>query len=378
MAGLTVARSRVMRTLFVLHPILTAVFVVGTGNHYVADVVAGVALGLVCCLAAGLRFSGASEQALVVIPAPQRRFAVVSFHAHPDDEALIAGGTLARASADGHRVVVVSATLGEAGMTGEALDGRPLGSLRMAELEAAASALGCDRVEWLGYADSGRFGEAPAPDAFARADVEAAAARLADVLRREHADALTIYDSAGGYGHPDHVQVHRVGRRAAELAGTPLVLEATVDRRGALRLARILRRVPRLPAEFRPGEVRNAFTPHDRLTHKIDVRSQLSRKRAAMVAHRSQQTGTAGSRSLALYLRLPGPVFKMIFGHEWFVEVGRPPGAPLLDDVFATLQGVPLERRTASPSRADSMGVETGFSTVMPAFEAAVSQRSSQ
>ena len=86
-----------------------------------------------------------------------------------------------------------------------------------------------------------------------------AASRLAQILRDEKGDLLTTYDAAGGYGHPDHVRVHDVGARAAATAGTPVVLEATVDRRSLLRLARVLRLVPRLPDEFRPERIRSSF-----------------------------------------------------------------------------------------------------------------------
>jgi len=110
--------------------------------------------------------------------------------------------------------------------------------------------LGCARVEWLGYADSGLHGDEGGPLAFARADVDEAARRLADVLEHERADVLTTYDPTGGYGHPDHVHVHHVGRRAAELAGTRVVLEATVDRDLLTRALGLIRRVYRFPPEF--------------------------------------------------------------------------------------------------------------------------------
>ena len=155
-------------------------------------------------------------------------YTLVSFHAHPDDEALLTAGTLARAAAAGHRVVLVVATAGEAGLaSADDLADGALGKRRTAELERSAAALGCARVEVLGYADSG-MADAPsgAAGAFALVSVDEAAERLAAILREESADALTIYDPAGGYGHPDHVQVHHVGIRAAEIAGTPLVLEA--------------------------------------------------------------------------------------------------------------------------------------------------------
>src|SRR5690348_4218304 len=137
-------------------------------------------------------------------------YTVVSFHAHPDDEALLTAGTLARAASEGHRVVVVTATAGEAGLTSAAIADRGgLADRRMGELRAAAALLGCQDVRLLGYDDSGMDGQAGRDGvAFARVDVEEAAARLAQVLRSVNADVLTIYDPAGGYGHPDHLQVH--------------------------------------------------------------------------------------------------------------------------------------------------------------------------
>src|SRR4051812_35652819 len=154
-------------------------------------------------------------------------FTLVSFHAHPDDEALLTGGTLARAAAEGHRVVLVVATAGEAGL---AVDrGEGLGARRLWELRQAAGELGCARVEVLGYPDS-RSVPPPPAGSFAALPIAGPATRLAEILRAERADVLTIYDPVGGYGHPDHIAVHRVGLAAAELAGTRSVLAATVDR----------------------------------------------------------------------------------------------------------------------------------------------------
>ncbi len=267
-------------------------------------------------------------------------YTIVSFHAHPDDEALLTAGTLARAAAEGHRVVLVVATDGAAGLAARALrTGGELGLRRRAELAASAAALGAARVETLGYDDSGMAG-APsgAREPFAGADVEAAAERLAALLRDERADVLTIYDPAGGYGHPDHVQVHRVGARAAELAGTPVVLEATVDRGLLLRALRVASRVPGVPRDFRPARFAAAYTPRAALTHRVDVRRFAGAKRAAMRAHTSQASADEGVRTLAVLLRLPRPLFRWALGHEWYVEHGRAPGGPLLDDVFASLR----------------------------------------
>jgi LmbE family N-acetylglucosaminyl deacetylase len=268
-------------------------------------------------------------------------YTLVSFHAHPDDEALLSAGTLARAAAEGHRVVLVVATAGEAGLA-SAEFAPTLGPRRLLELDRSAAAIGCARVVCLDYADSG-MADAPTrhPDSFALADVDTAAGRLAEILREESADVLTTYDPAGGYGHPDHIAVHRVGARAAQLAGTPVVLQATADRRLLLRVLRVLRlvgRAIRLPGEFDPSRFTAAYTAHDKLTHRVRVGRYAGAKRAAMQAHSSQSSADFGARSLAICLRLPKPLYRVAFGHEWFVEAGRSPVRPLVDDVFASLR----------------------------------------
>ncbi|MCW2810974.1 MAG: LmbE family protein, partial [Friedmanniella sp.] len=204
------------------------------------------------------------------------------------------------------------------------------------ELADSAAALGCAEVVRLGFVDSGWRTEAP-PDAFSRMDLDTAAAPLVEVLRREGADALTSYDAAGGYGHPDHLQVHRVGRRAAELAGTPLVLEATIDRDLIRPLVRVAAAVPRLLPSVRAAEYATAYTPRRELTHRVDVRAYVDTKRAALRAHTSQAGGDEGLRTAALLLMLPRWLWRRLLGREWFVEVGRTPG-PLLDDIFTTLE----------------------------------------
>lgn len=250
-------------------------------------------------------------------------YTVVSFHAHPDDESLLTAGTLARAAADGHRVVLVVATAGEAGLADDATG---LGHRRTRELAASAAAIGAARVEVLGYPD-GRFDEI---------DTEQAATRLAAILSEERADVLTTYDPTGGYGHPDHVQVHRVGHRAAEIAGTRVVLEATIDRTLIARMLTVLRRLPGPMPEL-PGSD-DVYTARAELTHRVDVRRQLPAKLASMRAHTSQTGGGPGPRTLALLLRLPRPLARSMLGHEWYREIGRVPGRRLEDDIFATLR----------------------------------------
>jgi LmbE family N-acetylglucosaminyl deacetylase len=266
-----------------------------------------------------------------------QRFTLVAFHAHPDDETWLTGGTLARAAAEGHRVVLVTATSGGRGLAGSQ-DGRGarLAHTRAAELAEAAAALGCTRLVSLGYGDSGLHPEPGDTAAFANADVQVAAGRLAEVLRGEQADVLTIYDPNGGYGHPDHLQVHRVGACAARLAGTPVVLEATVSA-GLFRAALV---VTRVFGHRPPLGVRRVFSDRRAITHRVRVRDVLPAKRAALLAHGSQRRADGQRRVLDHVLRLPPSLFALAFGHEWFVEHGRDPGRRQ-DDVFASLRSGP-------------------------------------
>jgi LmbE family N-acetylglucosaminyl deacetylase len=261
---------------------------------------------------------------------------LVSFHAHPDDEALLTGGTLARAAAAGHRVVLVVATDGEAGLASQSGAGADLGRTRVDELAASAEALGCARVVRLGHPDSGwRDSRQPSEGVFCRLPVDVAARSLVQVLAEEHADVLTVYDPAGGYGHPDHQQVHRVGLHAASVAGTPTVLEATLPRERLHRAVRLAAALPGVLDSVDPESFAQAFTPIREITHRIDVREHLAAKRAAMQAHASQATSDIGPRTLALLLRLPRPIFTLVVGQEWFVQRGRPAGR--CDDIFAGL-----------------------------------------
>ncbi|MEV6107431.1 PIG-L family deacetylase [Streptomyces sp. NPDC051940] len=255
---------------------------------------------------------------------------LLAFHAHPDDEALLTGGTLARAAAEGHRVVIVVAT---DGLMGEVPEG---GAPRLAELRDAAEALGAHRVAHLGYADSGH-GRELYPDPtdrtrFVRADTEDAARRLAVILRQERVDVLIGYDENGGYGHRDHVKVHEVAARAAKLASVPRVLHATRPREGLTALLR-LGRLLRLVRGYDAGLPR--YTRRRAITHRIDVRRYARQKQAALAAHASQTSGTGRAAPLLrLVLRLPAPVFGLLAGREWFAEADAVRGRGLRRDLL--------------------------------------------
>jgi LmbE family N-acetylglucosaminyl deacetylase len=260
---------------------------------------------------------------------------VVAFHAHPDDEVLLTGGTIARLAAEGHRVIIVMACDGDMWANQDRGPGRPPPGRRLDELRASAAILGADKAVHLGYADSGHgpvlFDDPPGRTRFARADVEEAAGRLAALLTDEHADLLLSYDPQGGNGHRDHIRVHQVGARAAELAGVRVV-EATVPRELIARFARSLLLL-RLVTRYRLDDMRGYGTPRSAITHRVDVRRYAARKRAALAAHRTPVSGRGrGARLFRALIRAPLPVYRILCGTEWFTEPGGRTGELIVDD----------------------------------------------
>lgn len=162
-------------------------------------------------------------------PTQDRRILFV--HAHPDDETISTGATMAYYAATGAHVTLVTCTLGEEGeihvpaLAGLAADqADQLGGYRLVELERACQALGVTDHRFLGgagrYRDSGMMGT-PAndhPRAFWRADLDEAAGYLVEIMREVRPQVLVTYDPNGGYGHPDHINAHRVAMLAAEKA----------------------------------------------------------------------------------------------------------------------------------------------------------------
>jgi LmbE family N-acetylglucosaminyl deacetylase len=160
--------------------------------------------------------------------APAHRPTLMTVHAHPDDETIGTGGTMAKAVAAGRRVVLVTCTRGEMGeIVVPELDTpdnhRRLGELRAVELERAMGHLGVTEWENLGYHDSdmmGRPGNLD-PRNFWTADLDDAARRLTWLIRRYQPDVITTYNAFGGYGHPDHIRTHDVTVLAYPRAGDP-------------------------------------------------------------------------------------------------------------------------------------------------------------
>ena len=170
---------------------------------------------------------------------------------------------------------------------------------------------------FLDYHDSGMAGEPTnrADGAFVAADRRRRAAEhLAALLREEHAEVVTTYDERGGYEHPDHVEVHHVGLRAAELAGTPRVYLATVSRQ---HLAELTDRCVDSPEAPEPPEYEVEIGVDEaRITTIVDVRGVLDRKQAAMAAHATQINESS------FFLSLPDDAFAEVFGTEWFIRLG--------------------------------------------------------
>ncbi|MCE5291627.1 MAG: PIG-L family deacetylase [Nocardiaceae bacterium] len=252
---------------------------------------------------------------------------IVFVHAHPDDESSQTSGSMAKASAEGHRVVVVYGTNGDHGEVPDDLaPGETLVDRRRKEADLSAAATGTSRVAWLGYSDSGMTGweQNDEPGNFHNADLDEAAGRLAQILDEENADVVTGYDWHGGYGHPDHVKLHHVVHRAADLAARrPRVLEATFNR-DRLRAFRDLALAAGEDFGFDPDgpmdDGNPMGTPEAEIHWEVDVSAFLEQRRAAMQSHASQVT------DIGSFMAMPVEVFAAVFGTEYYSEPGRPPG----------------------------------------------------
>ena len=255
---------------------------------------------------------------------------LVCFHAHPDDECLATGGTIARASAEGHRVVLVVATDGAYGEVPQDLQpGETLVDRRFKEVTASAKVLGISRLEMLGYKDSGMTGwpQNSDPAAFINAEVEDAAQKLAKILQEETADAITIYDWHGNYGHPDHIAVYKVGHRAAQIASVKNVFEMTTNRDAFRRMRDMALNNPEILSETEgigdfdpdaPADDGNPMgEPESVITHRVNVEKYCAQKKLAIACHRSQITDTS------FFLNMTDEIFKLAFGTEYFIKSGE-------------------------------------------------------
>lgn len=263
---------------------------------------------------------------------------------HPDDETFSAGGLMAAARAQGDNVVLICATRGEAGESGDPSHDTPetLGRAREAELRAAMRFFDVDDVRFLGYRDSGMEGSAEArnPHAFVQATVDDAAARLAPMIREIRPDTIVTFGEDGVYGHPDHIHLHHVVKRAVIVAGeanfpaaweTPYLYFATAPRED---MEELLAR-PRSPLASISERARaNLGTPRSQITNTLDVSRWAQQKRDAFQAHHSQ-TGEGGPLSGAA----PEALERRLTS-EHFVRATLPWQADGVDIVEAVTAGV--------------------------------------
>jgi LmbE family N-acetylglucosaminyl deacetylase len=240
-------------------------------------------------------------------------------HAHPDDEALLTAGTMAKAHAAGHRVHLVVATDGSAGLTSGDF-ANDLASHRSVELAQSAEILGVTSVTELKYPDSGLHGEHIADGGFAGLDPEIVAKRLADLVLELNVDTLVGYDPSGGYGHPDHVQVHKVARAVQQLTSCTL-FEATLPREPIARAVKLASALSLTPTDFDPDTFTQSWTPKAQITHRVNVRKFTPLKKASIMAHSSQSSADGTIRTLAVLSKLPKPIFDALLGTEYFVKV---------------------------------------------------------
>jgi N-acetyl-1-D-myo-inositol-2-amino-2-deoxy-alpha-D-glucopyranoside deacetylase len=276
----------------------------------------------------------------------ERQLTLMAVHAHPDDEATSTGGTLARYAAEGVRTVLVVCT---DGAQGDGPDGVKPGAaghdpgavarLREGELAASCAALKISAVEKLGYADSGMMGWATndAPHAFWNTPVEEAAGRLAALMEHYRPDVVVTYDENGFYGHPDHIQAHRITMAAAEQTGIPAKIYWTTMPRSALpEFAAAMRELGADWDEPDDAEQTTAEPeiglPDDQITTWIDVSAHLDAKHKAFEAHASQVDNI-------IFLRLPDDLFARFMSTETYLRVRDHTGAQLPEkDLFAGLR----------------------------------------
>ncbi|MDQ1617618.1 MAG: N-acetyl-D-myo-inositol-2-amino-2-deoxy-alpha-D-glucopyranoside deacetylase [Actinomycetota bacterium] len=252
-----------------------------------------------------------AEASMDVLDSPRRLLLV---HAHPDDETIGNGATMARYAASGTHVTLVTCTLGEEGevlvpeLTALAADQEDgLGQHRVGELATAMEALGVTDHRFLGgpgrFRDSGMMGlpTNDRPDCFWQADVDEAARLLVEVVREVRPQVLVTYDENGGYGHPDHIQAHRVAMRALEMAADPQVRDGEpwqVEKvywnaipdswlREGMRRLREAGDETTFEGMDPEGELPMA-TPDELVTTAVDATDFVDAKLAAMRAHATQ------------------------------------------------------------------------------------------
>jgi mycothiol S-conjugate amidase len=278
---------------------------------------------------------------------------LLTVHAHPDDESSKGAGTVARYRDEGVRTTLVCCTGGEAGdILNPAMDTpevrADLPAVRMQELERATKVIGFDEVVLLGYRDSGMpDSETNAhPEAFANADLDEAAARLVEVIRRTRPQVVITYaDDQRGYPHPDHLMVHDITVPAFERAGDPAWYPELGDPWQPQKLyysvwSRL--RFELIHKRFEELGLESPFTPewferpsHDhRITTRVDISGHAHVRFDALLAHETQVDPTS-----PFWFGLPREESEAIHPYDEYIRARSLVDAPLPeDDLFAGLR----------------------------------------
>jgi LmbE family N-acetylglucosaminyl deacetylase len=272
-----------------------------------------------------------------------RPLTLMAVHAHPDDEATGTGGVLAKAAAEGIRTVLVTCTDGRCGDGPDGVkpgdpghDPEKVVELRRQELENSCAVLNVSHLELLGYADSGMMDwpTNDAPGSFWSTPVDEAAARLAELMRRYQPDVVVTYDENGFYGHPDHIQAHRITMAAvAETGISAKVYWTTVPQSAFAEFGRLMRELGAdwdEPDPDHPGP--EIGLPDSEVTTWVDTSAFGEQKYDALAAHASQGENI-------FFLRMGKERFTELMGTETFLRVQDRTGAPLPEhDLFDGLR----------------------------------------
>ncbi|MEY4348220.1 MAG: hypothetical protein RIS43_639 [Actinomycetota bacterium] len=244
-------------------------------------------------------------------------------HAHPDDEALLTAGTMRALFERGHRVILIMATDGGAGLAAENLQTN-LADIRKNELSSSAHVLGVAKTYWLGFADSGLDGQAiSSTTTLCNGSKESQVAALKEIFAQEKPEVVVGYDQAGGYGHPDHVRVHDITLLAAQECHVPTLLEATMDRQTISRVLDWVQPLIKLARADDVLKLADGFSARADIGYVIDIRRWISPKRASLRAHSSQATGGNTPRTISVMLAIPRPIFAKLFCREWYRVVWK-------------------------------------------------------
>ena len=267
----------------------------------------------------------------------------MAVHAHPDDEASSTGGILAKYSAEGIRTVLVTCTNGELGDAPGAVkpgehghDEAQVVETRLAELQESCRLLGVEVLELLGYRDSGMMGwpTNDAAGAFWTMPVDVAAAPLVQLMRHYQPQVVVTYDAFGFYGHPDHIQAHRITIAALETSGIDAKVFFPTIRRS--RLAGFGARMVEAGLDPPDIDAEQMGSSDEAIAATIDCRAEAGAKLAALRAHASQKENM-------FFLQFGFPEFVELFGTEEFVCFRDPMGSPKpTDDLFVGLRGEAL------------------------------------